>query len=270
MADTDIAETTDAASIIETTPVITDTGETVPAQTTPESTTTTETAPTLFAGKFKTAEEAYWHSQGEINALKNQPKPTTTSPTTPAKYTTDQLWSLRAQKLQEMTAAQIAGNTEQAGTLAANINWVDNEIQQQNLAKVRTEITGQSAVQTLNTESAELLKPYQADLVPGNPLYEEAGRYYNMLKQSLEAGVPLDNMLSGLAVLAAAAKTGKTTAGTAQEARTEFAGSLNKALKQAVITGAGKAAKVPDGAPDFMTMSDKQFLDYQRKIGVRS
>ena len=259
-------QTTETAPAPQTEAVETSAAE--PA-TTDTQATSTETAPPpqLFAGKFKTAEEAYWHSQGELNALKTA-KPTQPTTTAPAKYTTDQLWGIRAQKLQDMTAAQIAGNGEQAAQLAANVNWIDNEIQQQNLGKLRGEMAGQSAVQSLNTESAELLKPYQSDLVPGNPLYEQAQSYFGMMKQAMEGGLPLDNILSGLAVLAAAAKTGKHTAGTAQEARAEFAGSLNKALKQAVVTGAGKTAKVPDGSPDFSNMTNKQFDDYRRKIGA--
>lgn len=273
MAETDAAvetteQTTDTAAV--QTDAATSTTETS-TQATDQAAASTEAAqPQLFAGKFKTAEEAYWHSQGELNALRTAKPSAQTQTAQPAKYTPDQLWGLRSKALQDMTAAQVAGNAEQAGTLAANINWIDNEIQQQNMSKLRGEITGQSAVQSLNNESAELLKPYQADLVPGNPLYEQAQSYFGMMKQAMEGGVPLDNILSGLAVLAAAAKTGKTTAGTAQEARAEFAGSLNKALKQAVVTGAGKAAKVPDGAPDFASMTNKQFDDYRRKIGVLS
>lgn len=230
---------------------------------------TTEPTPTpLFAGKFKTAEEAYWHAQGELNALKSQPRtPSATTPT-PPKYSTDQLWSLRAQKLQEMTAAQIASDPAKAAELAANVNWIDNEIQQQQFGKLRGELTGQSALTQLATEGVELLKPYQGDLVPGNPVYESAQHFYGLLKQAADAGASLDSILSGVAVHMAVAKTGKATAGVEQGARAEFAGALKQSIKQAVLTGAGKAVKPPDGTPDFMGMTDKQFDDYRRKIGV--
>lgn len=223
----------------------------------------------LFAGKYKTAEEAYWRTQGELEAIRNQTKPTPTTQAATPKYTTDQLWQLRAAKLQEMTAAQVGGESDRALTLAANINWIDNEIQQQQMSKLRGELSAQSVVQTLASEGAELLKPYQADLVPGTPLYEQAGTYFTMVKQAMDSGANIDNILSGLCALAAAAKTGKTTAGVEQAARAEFAGSLNKAMKQAVIAGAGKATKTPDSAPDFLSMTNKQFDDYQRKIGVK-
>ena len=262
--ETPVDETMAAAS--------TESAETAAAETqtdTSATTATSDTTPQLFAGKFKTAEEAYWHSQGELNALRQgQAKPTSTTAT--PKYTPDQLWGIRAQKLQEMTQAQIAGEGDKASTLAANINWIDNEIQQQSIGKLRSEISAQSAIDRLVTENADLLKPYQADLVPGNPLFETAQQFYGMLKTAHDAGVPMENILSGMSVLAAAAKTGKTTAGTAQEARAEFAGALKQSIKQAVLTGAGKAGKTAESAPDFLGMTNEKFLDYQRKIGVRS
>ena len=248
---------------VDTTATIETTAETIPTE-------PSAVPPPLFAGKFKTAEEAYWHSQGELNALRQGATTQRTSTTATPKYTTDQLWGIRAQKLQEMTQAQIAGEGEKAGTLAANINWIDNEIQQQGIGKLRAEISGRSALDRLVSENADLLKPYQADLVPGNPLFETAQQFYSMLKQAHDAGVPMENILLGMSVLAAAAKTGKNTAGVQQEARAEFAGALKQSIKQAVITGAGKASKTPDNAPDFHNMTDKQFDDYRRKIGMLS
>lgn len=262
--------TADAESIQ---PETTETGAESTTETAEQKTAETAAAtpqPSLFAGKFKTAEEAYWHSQGELNALRSQPKPQPASTPAAPKYSTDQLWSLRAQKLQEMTAAQVAGEGDKAATIAANVNWIDNEIQQQNMGKLRGELTAQSALQSLATEGAELLKPYQSDLVPGNPVYEQAQHYYGILKQAMDSGVNLDQILSGVSVQMAVAKTGKATAGVEQGARAEFAGALKQSIKQAVITGAGKAAKTPDSAPDFMNMTDKQFDDYRRKIGVAS
>ena len=87
-----------------------------------------------------------------------------------------------------------------------------------------------------------------------------------MMKQSYDAGLPIDQILSGAAVLAAAAKTGKTTAGVELSARQEFGKAMQGALKTAVITGAGKATKTADKAPDFAGMSDEDFRSYERKV----
>lgn len=222
----------------------------------------------LFQGRYKSPEEGFWHLKGQLDAL--QTRPADTKPESKPQFTTDQLWTLRAQKLTEMVAAQAAGEGDKAATLAANVNWIDSQIQEQRFTGLRKEVAAQTAIGQLASEGADLLKPYQGDLTPGNPLYETAQTYYAQIKQALEAGLPIDNVISGLVVLAAAAKTGKSTAGVAQQARQEFAGAMQQALKQAVVTGAGAVGKAAEKTPDFLNMTDDEFRAYERKIGMRS
>lgn len=230
-------------------------------------TTTAEAAKPKYLGQFDSPEHAAMYYKGKSEAA---PAAAKTADAAKPQYTQDQLWTLRAEKLQEISSAQNAGNIEQARTAAAQVNWIDNQMLDMRLGKVRTEIGAQSAFNTLVQEGQELLKPYQADLVAGNPLNEEAVRIFGMMKQSYDAGLPIDQILSGAAVLAAAAKTGKSTAGVELSARQEFGKAMQGALKTAVITGAGKAAKAVEKAPDFLSMSDDEFRSYERKIGVRS
>ena len=216
-----------------------------------------------YLGQFDSPEHAAMYYKGKSEAA---PAATKTADAAKPQYTQDQLWTMRAEKLQEISSAQNAGNIEQARTAAAQVNWIDNQMLDMRLGKVRTEIGAQSAFNTLVQEGQELLKPYQADLVAGNPLNEEAVRIFGMMKQSYDAGLPIDQILSGAAVLAAAAKTGKTTAGVELSARQEFGKAMQGALKTAVITGAGKASKPVEKAPDFLSMSDDEFRSYERKV----
>ena len=249
-----------------------------PVQTTPEAAETTpeqvaaaastaspvtEAPKPKYLGQFDTPEHAAMYYKGKSEAAAQPAK--SADPAKP-QYTQEQLWTLRAEKLQEIASAQNAGNPDQARTAAAQVNWIDNQMLDMRLGKVRTEIGAQSAFNTLVQEGQELLKPYQADLVAGNPLNEEAVRIFGMMKQSYDAGLPIDQILSGAAVLAAAARTGKTTAGVELSARQEFGKAMQGALKTAVITGAGKATKTADKAPDFAGMSDDDFRSYERKV----
>ena len=225
-----------------------------------------EAPKTKFLGQFDTPEQAAYFYKGKAEAgPAHQPD---TKPTAP-QYTQDQLWSLRAQKMQEIASAQIAGDTEKAGTAAAQVNWIDNQMLDMRIGSVRKEMSGQSAYNTLVSETQDLLKPYAADLVPGNPLNEEATRLFGLMKQAYDSGQSIEQILSGAAVLAAAAKTGKNTAGVELNARKEFSNAMQQTLKQAVLTGAGKAAKPAEKAPDFGSMTDEQFRAYERKIGAR-
>ena len=260
--------------------------ETASAQTTEEAASVAEqqsatvqptappSQPPLFQGKYKSAEEGFWHLKGQVDAL--QTRPSEPAADKKPQFTTEQLWTHRAAKLQEMAAAQVAGEADKAATAAAQVNWIDNQILDQRLSAESKKWQGQSTMQQLVSEGAELLKPYQSDLVPGTPLNEEAVSIFNRGQMAFEAetGQPMSQaqkqLLSAYSVLAAAAKTGKITAGVAQQARTEFAQALNQAAKQAVVAGGGAVGKATAKSPDFMTMTDEEFRAYERKIGVIS
>ena len=268
MADeTNTAVETEQTPVTDQTPVATpEAAEATPEQVAAAASTaspTPEAAKPKYLGQFDSPEHAAMYYKGKSEAA---PAASKSAEAAKPQYTQDQLWTLRAEKLQEIASAQNAGNTDQARTAAAQVNWIDNQMLDMRLGKVRTEIGAQSAFNTLVQEGQELLKPYQADLVAGNPLNEEAVRIFGMMKQSYDAGLPIDQILSGAAVLAAAAKTGKTTAGVELSARQEFGKAMQGALKTAVITGAGKASKPVEKAPDFLSMSDDEFRSYERKV----
>jgi len=278
MPDDKIEETTEQGSqaITEQAAVTSEQAaqQTSETQATQVASAETVAQPSLFQGKYKSPEEGFWHQKGIADAL--QTRPAETKSAQPQTYTPEQLWTLKQQKLTEMVAAQVAGEADKASTAAAQVNWIDNQLLDQRLSAESRKWQGQSTMQQLVSEGAELLKPYQAELVPGNPLNEEAANIFGRGQMAFEAetGQPMTNtqkqLLSAYSVLAAAAKTGKSTAGVAQQARQEFAGAMKDALKQAVITGAGNVAKTTDKTPDFMAMDDKEFMAYERKIGVRT
>lgn len=263
----------------ETTTVETPAVETTPETTIPATTEitapdtaigvapiTTE-APTYLGGRFKSAEQLEAYALG---LEKNQARPAAPA-STPATQTPtlDQLKYSKAHWRTEAFKAQTAGDADAYQKAISNLDWCEEQISETRLANEQKKWRGESAAQSLMTEGAELLKPYQGDLVPGNPLYETAMTYFNQAKQALESGASIDQILSGLTVLAAAQKTGKTTAGVTQKATANFADALNKAAKTAIVTGGGASTKMESGkiTPEkIANMSDDDFAKYEAGV----
>ena len=242
----------------------------------------------LYAGKYKTPEEmeqGYAQSTTEALRLYQENQKLLQqgrngngagSTTTPETYTEPQLVQFREHWQRKAFEAQAAGNTSEAVESIAKMNQCNDKLVDVRLEGERRRWQGQQATSSLLKDSQSLLKPYQPDLQPGSPLFEAASQEYNVAVQALQSMLPhgavipneLNTYLSTVAVLTAAAKTGKATAGVAQKARQEFAGAVTQAMKQAVVAGAGAAAKSPDGAPDFDNMSRDEFRKYQKSIGV--
>ena len=243
---------------------------TAPASTAPATEPPVSEAPPVtapkFLGRFHTAEQLEAYAQG-LEQAQRQPRPASPPSSAPSPaVTVDQLKFSKNHWRTEAFKAQAAGDEAAYRQATSNLDWCDEQLYETRLSQESKKWQGQSAAQSLMQEGLELLKPYQADLVPGNPLYETAQTYFAQAKQALEAGASIDNILSGLTVLAAAQKTGKSTAGIKQQATAEFATALNKAAKQAVVTGGGAATKTASGKPDYAAMSDAEFAKAEAAI----
>ena len=272
VVDTAAVETTAPATTETVAPVQTQTTETATEQTPAAPVTPAPTTP-KFLGRFHTAEQLEAYAQG-LEKSQAQPartaQPTTTQPAAP---TLEQLRFSKAHWRNEAFKAQSAGDAEAYQKAASNLDWCEEQLYDVRLANESKKWQGQGAADSLMREGAELLKPYQADLVPGNPLYETAMTYFNQAKQALESGASIDQILSGLTVLAAAQKTGKSTAGVKQDATVKFADALQQAAKAAIVTGGGGASKMDAGAitpAKLNAMSDTEFAAYEAGIMAQS
>lgn len=231
--------------------------------------------PQKYLGQFDTPEQAAMFYKGQAEAFKSVPAQAGTVQKAD-EWTPEKLLTYKTEQFKALAAAQVNGDAAAASAAAAQIAAADNKMMDIRLSAESRKWQGQSTMTQLVSEGQELLKPYQNDLVPGNPLNEEATRIFSRGLEAFEAenGQPMPQsqrqLLGAYSVLAAAAKTGKTTAGVEMNARQEFGKAMQGALKTAVLTGAGKAAKPADKTPDFMSMTDDEFRAYERKIGVRS
>ena len=277
----DETATVEPTAVETSTPTTTETADPIQTSTTePTTEPATAAAPIQaapatpkFLGRFHTAEQLEAYAQG---LEKSQAQPARTTPptsTAPAAPTLEQLRFSKSHWRNEAFKAQAAGDAEAYQKAASNLDWCEEQLYDVRLANESKKWQGQGAADSLLKEGAELLKPYQADLVPGNPLYETAMHYFNQAKQALESGASIDQILSGLTVLAAAQKTGKSTAGVKQDATVKFADALQQAAKTAIVTGGGGASKMDSGkiTPEKINaMSPDEFAKYEAGILAQS
>ena len=266
-------ETTAPATTETAAPVQTQTTEPTTEQASAASPIQAAPATPKFLGRFHTAEQLEAYAQGLEKSQAQPARTTQPATTTPAAPTVEQLKFSKAHWRNEAFKAQSAGDAEAYQKAASNLDWCEEQLYDVRLANESKKWQGQGAADSLMKEGAELLKPYQADLVPGNPLYETAMTYFNQAKQALESGASIDQILSGLTVLAAAQKTGKSTAGVKQEATVKFADALQQAAKTAIVTGGGGASKMDSGkvtAEKIANMSPTEFATYEAGILAQS
>lgn len=243
-------------------------------------TTAQPTAPArLWAGKYKTPEEmerGYADSTSEAMRLYQENQKLQSGRTSPAAtpqtetYTAEQLTQYREHWARKAVDAQASGDAAAAADAMLKVNQCNDKLIDVRLTQERERWQGQTAVQSLVQDGTELIKPFAEDLQPGKPLYDQARQYYDQINTALRSGQSLDQIISTMAVLTAAAKTGKATAGVASKARAEFADSVNQAMRQAVVTGGGQASKPTTNRPDFDSMTPAQFKEYQKStLGLR-
>ena len=219
------------------------------------------TQPTYLGGRFKSAEqvEAYALGLEKQISTSRQPQTSQTVETSKQAPTLDQLKFSKSHWRNEAFKAQSAGDADAYAKATANMDWCEEQLYDTRLANESKKWQGQSAAQNLMNEGTELMKEYQADLVPGNPLNETALTYFNQMKQAIDAGASVDQILLGASVLAAAKKTGKHVAGAKQQATAQFADALNKAAKTAIVTGGGASTAMSSGKKNYADMTDEEF-----------
>lgn len=250
--------------------------ETTPESATAETSTAVAPEAHLWAGKYTSPEElekGYLNATAEssrmaaeLSAYKRGPTPAA-SPAKPEapKYSVEQLEYAKQNLHMNLAAANAAGDQAKASEVAGNLVWCDREIRRQEMTSYQNTFSRQSAEQSLMGDASAVLKKYQVDLQPGNPLYEKAASYHAAY---LQMGLPDTAIVQAQAVALAANLLGKDASGAGQQARKELSTSLNQALKQAVQTGAGKPAAKASATPDFLHMSDDEFTKWKSQRGL--
>ena len=257
---------TAAATADTTTAPVTSTQDTGTTQAAPD-TAAAASQPTYLGGRFKSAEQVEAYALGlekQINTSR-QPQTSQTVETSKQAPTLDQLKFSKSHWRNEAFKAQSAGDADAYAKATANMDWCEEQLYDTRLANESKKWQGQSAMTQLLSEGTELLKPYQADLVSGTPLNEASLATFNLLKTAFESesGRPLtqaqEQLISGLAVIAAAQKTGKHQAGAVQKATANFSDALNKAAKTAIVTGGGASTAMSSGKKNYADMTDEEF-----------
>lgn len=267
--------------------------ETGTEETPVESTETTETVETtpqpqsrLYANKYKSAEElerAYLESNAEAsrmaaeNARLKHPAPAATK-AEKSQYTSDQLETWKEGRIREVAqyenaAARLQAEgkfqeahqaASQAAESARQVRLIDAELRKADIQAATQQSTSQAAERRLMSESVDLVRQYASDLVPGTPLYSKASEFLaGYAAMGLNVESPL---VQAQSVAMAAQMLGLSSKKVEQTTRKELTKTINQALKSGVQAGAGKASKSAS-EPDFMNMSDADFIAYKAKRG---
>lgn len=241
-------------------------------------------APRLLAGKYKTVEEleaAYQSTSSEATRMSQQlaaTSKTTTEKTEAPKYTQDQLETWKEGRLLEVSQAQAAaqraydaGNVHearqfeaQARESAKQIRMIDAELRKMDISATLQSTTRKSAEGKLLNEAVGVLRQYKDELNPGTELHSKASEF---LAGYEAMGLDTENpLIQAQAVSMAAQILGLSSKKVEQSTRKELTKTINKALKDGVQAGAGKAGKTSSG-PDFLKMTDAEFVAYKRQRG---
>lgn len=195
------------------------------------------------------------------------PKTAATPPT--ETYTAEQLSNHKVTMLREMAKAQAVGDDLNADKYARTVAWCDDQLMNQRLSSEKTTWGRTTATQQLNQEASKLLAPYQAELTPGTPLFNQANGVYTALLQS---GYPDGPVTASMAALMAIQSSGRGAPNSVQAARSAVVSDIQKGLKAAVVAGAGGAnprASGPVTAADIWSQSEKEFAAYEKQMRGR-
>lgn len=266
----------------------TQTVETSESQTTEEVTETVEKpvtseAPRKFAGKYSTVEdleEAYRRSNAEATRMAQQLS-STTKPVTAekTKYTESQLEDWKEGRIIEVANAQAAAaqayvqgditkaqQAEQIAKEAAKqIRMIDAELRNMSVTSTLSSQKKAQAEGKLLNDAVTVLRQFKDDLVEGTDLHAKASEF---MEGFVAMGMDSENALvQAQAVSMAAQVLGLGSKKIAVDTRKQLTNTINQALKQGVVTGAGKAAGSKGSSTDFMKMSDKEFRAYKAQRG---
>ena len=259
--------------------------ETTPVQETDSDTVETEPQPRVYANKYKSdaeLERGYLelqsHASRQAQRLAELERAVSTPKVEKSQYSPDQLETWKEGRLREVAQyesqaarLQADGRYEEAGRAAAlaaesarQIRMIDAELRKIDIQATMRQTTSKAAEQKLVSDAVGVLKQYQSDLVEGNPLYHKASEFLNGYEaMGLDPNSPL---VQAQAVAMAAQMLGLSSKKVEQTTRKELTKTINQALKAGVTAGAGKAAKTAS-APDFMKMTDAEFIAYKRARG---
>lgn len=224
-----------------------------------------------YAGKYQSPDElerAYLDSQreasrmaGELAAMKR-----TTDPSASAQPKWKELEVERNKWAQYMRSPEI--DEVKRAEAYDQVSRYDREIsKQQARDEFQQESTRNQATQQLEQDSAKVLSQYQTDLNnTASPLYQASISRYQQLVQ---AGYPDSLNTKALAVAYAAAITGVVDKKAIVGDRSAMLKTLNKQVKQAVVTGAGGPTPTKSGAitaDQIASMTPKEFAKYERQL----
>lgn len=245
----------------------------------------TSEAPRKFAGKYTTVEdleEAYRRSNAEASRMAQQlssTKTEKTEKTEKTKYSESQLEDWKEGRILEVANAQAAAaqayasgdisKAQQAEQIAKDaakqIRMIDAELRSMSVTSTLSSEKKARAEGKLLNDAVTVLRQFKDDLVEGTDLHTKASEF---MEGFVAMGMDSENALvQAQAVSMAAQILGLGSKKIAVDTRKQLTNTINQALKQGVVTGAGKASGGKGSATDFMKMSDKEFKTYKAQRG---
>lgn len=250
-----------------------------------ETATESEPAPELLAGKYTNQADlitGYKNLNAEASRMaariaeleRGQTKPAETKP----QYSTDQLESFKETRIREVSRYDLAADrfraegrhaeanqAEQLAVEAARqVRLIDAELRKIDIQSTIKQSASKDAESRLLKEAVEIVRGHAAELVPGTKLYTKANEY---LSGYGAMGMDTDSpLVQAQAVAMAVQVLGLSSTKVEQKTRKELTKTMNQALKAGVQAGAGKGAKSAS-APNFLDMSDEEFIAYKAKRG---
>lgn len=185
-------------------------------------------------------------------------------PAKPQTYSAEQLETWKAGYLVQQAQAAAGGDLQKAQEAAQQVILIDRELRKQEVQSYTQQTQRETAQNTWRTETAPVIQKLQADLVPGNPLYEKAAQLYT---QAVAAGSQPNDLTLNQAIITAAALTGKFTQSLVQDTRKEFTTQVQNKLKEAVLAGSGGSTagtRKDVAAEDINAMSDADFAKFHQ------
>ena len=249
--------TQDAPSQTSATPDAPVSAQTAPAQ--PAAIPPSEDYRTKFAESSREALRLY-HENRQLQDRLTQ----SSQPAKPQTYSAEQLETWKASYLVQQAQSAAGGDLQRAQEAAQQVILIDRELRKQETQAATQQVQRDTAQQGWRTETAPIVQKLQADLVPGNPLYEKAAQLYT---QAVQAGNPANDLTLNQAIITAAALTGKFTQSLVQDTRKEFFTQIQSKLKESVLAGSGGSTagtRKDVGAEDIRAMSDADFAKFHQ------
>ena len=276
---------TDEVEQLETDQTVETSESDATSETTETSDNEATSAPRKFADKYDSIEDlekAYKLSNAEASRMAQQlanvskPKEPSVEKT---KYSESQLEDWKEGRILEVANAQAAAaqayasgdyakgqQAEQiAKDAAKQIRMIDAELRNMSITSTLGSQKKAQAEGRLLNDAVSVLKQFKDDLIEGTELHTKASEFMDGF---VAMGMDADNALvQAQAVSMAAQILGLGSKKIAVDTRKDLTNKINKALKEGVAQGAGKAAAGKGGPTDFLKMTDAQFRAYKKSKG---